>query len=224
MADTRERIIEAAAKLVAEGGIEAASTRAITAAAGVQAPTLYRLFGDKQGLLDAVAAHGFATYLVSKQAQLQTDDELADVGAGFDLHVEFGVANPGLYVLMYGAVRPGHAQPAEGRRILRAMLERAAAAGRLRVPVETALEFVGTAGVGITLQLIATPPEERDLDVARRVRDRVLAAISAGGDGDGDGPAVHAVALQAALRERPELLGEAETALMVQWLGRIADA
>lgn len=35
---------------------------------------------------------------------------------------------------------------------------------------------------------------------------------------------MHAVALQQALRERPELLGEAETALMLQWLGRIADA
>ena len=223
MADTRERIIEAAAKLVAGGGIEAASTRAVAAAAGVQAPTLYRLFGDKQGLLDAVAAHGFDTYLVTKQAQLKTDDPLADVGAGFDLHVEFGLANPGLYVLMYGAVRPGHVQPVEGRRILRGMLERAAAAGRLRVPVETALEVVGTAGIGVTLQLIATPEDERDLSMPGRVRDRMLAAISAGDQADG-GPAVHAVALQEALRERPELLGGAETALMLQWLERVADS
>lgn len=36
------------------------STRAVSTAAGVQAPTIYRLFGDKQGLLDAVTAHGFA--------------------------------------------------------------------------------------------------------------------------------------------------------------------
>ena len=208
---------------MAEGGIEAASTRAVTAAAGVQAPTLYRLFGDKQGLLDAVAAHGFDTYLVSKQAQLKTDDPIADVGAGFDLHIEFGLANPGLYVLMYGAVRPGHVQPLEGRRILRAMLERAASAGRLRVPVETALEFVGTAGVGVTLHLISTPEEERDPAMAGRVRDRVLEAI-AGDERSEGGPAVHAVALQAALRERPELLGDAETALMLQWLARVADS
>lgn len=221
MKDTRERIIEAAAKLVSEGGIEALSTRAVTAAAGVQAPTLYRLFGDKQGLLDAVAAHGFDTYLVSKQAQLKTGDPIADVAAGFDLHVEFGLANPGLYVLMYGAVRPGHIQPVEGRRILRAMLERAAAAGRLKVPVETALELVGTAGVGVTLHLIGTPEEERDLAMAARVRDHVLATISAEEREDGGAP-VHAVALQAALRERPGLLGEAETALMLQWLDRVA--
>ena len=103
------------------------------------------------------------------------------------------------------------------------MLERAAEAGRLKVPVETALEFVGTAGVGLTLQLIGTPEEERDLTMPARVRDRVLAAISAD-DGAEGGPAVHAVALQQALRERPELLGGAETALMLQWLGRIADS
>ncbi len=211
--DTRQRIIEAAAKLVAEGGIEAASTRAVSAAAGVQAPTLYRLFGDKQGLLDAVAEHGFDTYLVSKQAQLQTDDPLADVARGWDLHVAFGLENPGLYVLMYGGVRP---PPPEGRRILRAMLARAAAAGRLRVPVETAAEIVSAASVGTTLRLIAEPDE----DLSARVRDRVLGSIST--DAPSDGVTTHAVALRAALEDRPELLGPAETALLLQWLDRVA--
>jgi AcrR family transcriptional regulator len=221
MGDTRQRIIGAAAKLVAEGGIEAASTRAVASAAGVQAPTLYRLFGDKQGLLDAVAQHGFDAYLAGKQAQLRTDDPIADVGRGWDLHVEFGLANPGLYVLMYGAVRPGHAVPLEGRRILAAMLERAAAMGRLRVPPETAAEIVSAASVGITLRLIATPEDERDPELSGRARDRVLGAVSADGDGD-DGLAVHAVALRAALQERPDVLGEAETALLLQWLARVA--
>src|SRR3982074_94034 len=34
----------------------------------VQAPTIYRLFGHKQGLLDAVATRGFTTYLNVKSA------------------------------------------------------------------------------------------------------------------------------------------------------------
>jgi len=211
--DTRRRIIEATARLVAEGGIEAASTRAVSAAAGVQAPTLYRLFGDKQGLLDAVAQHGFDTYLASKQAQLETDDPLADVARGWDLHVSFGLEHPGLYVLMYGGGRP---QPPEGRSILAAMLGRAAAAGRLRVPVETAVEVVSAASVGITLRLIA----ESDPDLSARVRDRVLAAIST--DAPSDGLTAHAVALRAALQERPQLLGEAETGLMLAWLDRVS--
>jgi AcrR family transcriptional regulator len=36
-------------------GRRAVTTRAVAAGAGVQAPTIYRLFGDKDGLLDALA-------------------------------------------------------------------------------------------------------------------------------------------------------------------------
>ena len=67
--DVRERIIAAAAKLIAAGGRDAATTRAVAAAAAVQAPTIYRLFGDKRGLLDAVAGHGMAAYLAEKAAR-----------------------------------------------------------------------------------------------------------------------------------------------------------
>jgi AcrR family transcriptional regulator len=75
---TRERVLRAAADLLAEGGRDAVSTRAVSAAAGVQAPTLYRLFGDKEGLLQAVAAHGFAEYLSDKHALAETDDPIDD--------------------------------------------------------------------------------------------------------------------------------------------------
>ncbi|MCQ0009372.1 TetR/AcrR family transcriptional regulator [Actinomadura madurae] len=102
----RDRILAATAKLLAEGGREAVSTRAVSAAAGVQAPTLYRLFGDKQGLLDAVAAEGFAAYLDSKTVQEPTGDPVDVLRAGWDLHIEFGLANPALYLVMYEP-RPG---------------------------------------------------------------------------------------------------------------------
>jgi AcrR family transcriptional regulator len=32
-------------------------------AAGVQPPAIYRFFGDKDGLLEAVAEHGYATFI-----------------------------------------------------------------------------------------------------------------------------------------------------------------
>lgn len=82
------------------------STRAVSVAAGVQAPTLYRLFGNKQGLLDAVAAHGLTTYVKSKSARKPSVDAVDDLRAGWDLHVGFGLANPALYSLMYGEPRP----------------------------------------------------------------------------------------------------------------------
>jgi hypothetical protein len=34
---------------------------------GGQAPAIYRLSGDKDGLLEAVAEHGFATFLAAKR-------------------------------------------------------------------------------------------------------------------------------------------------------------
>jgi AcrR family transcriptional regulator len=43
------------------------TTRSVALAAGVQPPTIYRLFGDKDGLLDAVAEHGFAHYAANKR-------------------------------------------------------------------------------------------------------------------------------------------------------------
>ena len=54
-ASPTERMVRAAADLLQSGGIDAVSTRAVAAAAGVQPPAIYRQFGDKDGLLDAVA-------------------------------------------------------------------------------------------------------------------------------------------------------------------------
>ena len=69
---TRERIVETAASLLADGGREAVTTRAVATAAGVQPPTIYRLFGDKVGLLDAVTEHGFQAYLATRGSRAPT--------------------------------------------------------------------------------------------------------------------------------------------------------
>ena len=98
--DTRERILKAAAGLLAEGGRDAISTRAVSEAAGVQAPTIYRLFGDKRGLLDALAEYGLGEYLRRKTGGGTTDDPVEDLRKGWHLHIRFGLENPGLYELM----------------------------------------------------------------------------------------------------------------------------
>jgi AcrR family transcriptional regulator len=107
--------VQAAARLLAEGGREAVSTRAVAAAAGVQAPTIYRQFGDMRGLLDEVASYGFSTYLRDKTRRERAEDPVEDLRQGWDLHVEFGVANPALYKLMYGDPVPGASPPRPGK-------------------------------------------------------------------------------------------------------------
>ena len=91
---TRQRVIEAAADLLAREGRDAVTTRAVAVAAGVQPPAIYRLFGDKDGLLDAVAEHGFATFLAAKHVDPIPQDPIEDLRAGWDLAVEFGLDQP----------------------------------------------------------------------------------------------------------------------------------
>jgi AcrR family transcriptional regulator len=49
-----ERILTAATAVVEEQGVDAATTRAIAAAAGVPVATLYQFFADRDAVLDAV--------------------------------------------------------------------------------------------------------------------------------------------------------------------------
>ncbi|MEU0841368.1 TetR/AcrR family transcriptional regulator [Streptomyces sp. NPDC005962] len=224
----RERIVAAAARLLAEGGADAVSTRAVSAAAGVQPPTIYRLFGDKQGLLDAVVAHGFASYLADKTAAAPTDDPVEDLRAGWDLHVGLGLANPALYLLMYGQQPPGASSPAAlaAFDVLAGHIRRIAEAGRLRVPEDRAAALVHAAGSGTTLALIATPGERRDPELSHAAREAVLAAITADAPSTpepepGAGAAAAAVTLRAVL-PRTDALTASESALLREWLDRIA--
>lgn len=221
--DTRERLVKAAAELLIDGGKEAVSTRAVASAAGVQAPTLYRLFGDKDGLLDAVAAYGFSDYLATKHAMGASDNPVDDLRRGWEMHIGFGLARPAFYLLMYGEPRKREAR-LEADAMLREIISRIAAVGRLTVPVEQAAQFVHAAGMGVVLSLIATPEEERDLELITFSREQVIRAITTDvmPDEPTDIPS-RAIALRVALEEDPPLmLSPAERALLAEWLNRVA--
>ncbi|MFI6359781.1 TetR/AcrR family transcriptional regulator [Streptomyces sp. NPDC050743] len=226
---TRERILHAAADLLTREGRAAVSTRAVSAAAGVQPPTLYRLFGDKDGLLDAVAAYGFQQYLAEKQALGETDDPIDDLRRSWDLHVGFGLSRPGCYVLMYGEGRYRRDIPAgpETLAILRRNIARVAAAGRLRMSVERATQLMHANGVGIVLSLISTPPPERDPELPAVAREHVLRTITTMGDIEPEAPTdvvSRAAALREALRDSgTTALTRSERALLAEWLDRLAD-
>ncbi|MCA2214277.1 TetR/AcrR family transcriptional regulator [Jidongwangia harbinensis] len=223
---TRERIVETAAALLTAGGRDAVSTRAVSAAAGVQAPTIYRIFGDKQGLLDAVGNHGFAVYLRAKTGQPPGDDPVDDLRRGWDLHVGFGLAYPAFYTLIYGEPRPGAESPAarDSLAVLAGIVRRIAAAGRLRVSEDRAVHLVHSAGSGLTFTLIAVPPEERDPALSALARESVIAAVTTGPPSTAGGGTVgSAVALRAVLSD-VTTLSASERALLGEWLQRIATA
>lgn len=222
--EPRERIVAAAASLLESDGEEALSTRAVSAAAGVQAPTIYRLFGDKQGLLDAVVTRGFEDYLAEKTVRAPGDDPVADLRAGWDLHVGLALERPALYRLMYARPQAtGHSPAARAAFVeLAALVRRIAAAGRLRVPEGRAVGMVHAAGSGVALSLIAVPPDQRDAGLSHAARDAVIAAITSDAvPTAGVGPVGAAVALRASLDDL-DALTPAERSLLGEWLDRVA--
>ncbi|MFC3495386.1 TetR/AcrR family transcriptional regulator [Glycomyces rhizosphaerae] len=223
---TKDRIVEAAAKLLEEHGIDQVTTRAVSAAAGVQPPTIYRIFTDMGGLLDAVASIGFENYLGRKHALVLTDDPVEDLRAGWDLHVQFGLENPAHYLLMYGQRTPGHQSAAAERasELLHLIVERIAEAGRLKVAVETGVAMLHAAGSGVTLNLIGTAPEERDADLSPRLRESVIASITGAAQDDSGEFSQRAAGLKAILDEAPGLLSKGERALLGELLDRLANA
>lgn len=230
--DVPTRIIRAAAELLAHGGREAVSTRAVSSAAGVQAPTIYRQFGDMQGLLNAVAAELLADYVRQKRVVEQTDDPIEDLRRGWEHHVCFGLANPAAYALIYSDPATLADTPAkrEGEAILLALVTRVAEAGRLGVSVAHAARMIMAACRGVTLSLISTPPDERDPRLSQDTREAVLDAITvatsaskaAGRNGHSNRVAARAVALRAVMSEAADALSPAEQLLLGEWLDRLS--
>ncbi len=221
---TRAQLVEVAAHVLATEGPEAVTTRSVALAAGVQAPTIYRLFGDKNGLLDAVVEHGFASYLARKPPVGKNADPVEGLRAGWELHIGFGLENPRLFRLMHTALRTpeGQAIAATGTGILQARVHQVAEAGRLRVTERRAVDLIHSAGTGVVLTLIDQAGDERDDTLADTAWESVCAAILTDARAAAiPGPAAAAVTLRAAL---PDLtaLTPAERALLGDWLDRIA--
>lgn len=216
--DTRVRLIAAAADLIADSPGEGFSLRDVCDAVGVKMPTLYHFFGSKQGLVDAVVTHGFDLYLGEKDSMESSGDPIQDIRSGWDAHVTFGLTNPGFYALMYGQVRPGHSYEAQERasKILLGLTTRAAAQNRLAVTPEQAAAHVLVTNIGVTLRQIIT--SEPDPGLSEGVREGTIAAIT----GSSQRPSnVYTDAIEAAAAN-PDVLGKAETQLLIAWLGRLA--
>ena len=223
--DTRGRIISAALGLLTTGGRDAVTTRAVADAAGVQPPVLYRQFKDKGGLLDAVAEYGFMRYLERKQRRSPQLEPIDSLRAGWDQHIEFGLQQPMIYLLMYAEPTPGRTSAAAARsfEMLREHVARVAAAGLLRVTEEQAVSLYHSAAMGVVLFLLSSPTDTRDLTISSMAREASLTAIT----GMSNQASARSPGSSAAVTLRATLDGDSpfsatELALLREWLGRIA--
>lgn len=215
----RARILDAAEALLRSGGAAALTTRAVAAAAGVQAPTLYRLFGDKQGLLEATAEHGLWAYVAARSTRQQSADPLENFRRAFDLHVAFGVDNPALYAILTAPREMPASETSLG--VLRHFVRALAAAGRLKMEEARAAALIQAVATGTVMTLNAMPSDARDMSLATTARETLIAAITATAPAPADAPEVAAITLRANL-DTLDALTPGERHLMAELLDRIA--
>ena len=206
------------------------TTRGVAEGAGVQAPTIYRLFGDKDGLLEAVAEHVMTRHASAKAAVVEAAsaenvDPLDDLRAGWQAQIDFSLANPALFRLLSDPDRVRHSPAAQlGRRVLESRVHRVAVTGRLRVSEHRAVGVIQAAGVGAVQTLLSTLPEERDAGLADSMYEAVLRQILTDApDSRESGPIATTVAFRAVV-PRLDMLSGGEQRLLTEWLDRVLGA
>ena len=124
----RPALIAAARALLDEGGASAVGLREAARRVGVSPTATYRHFRDKDALLAAVAAQGFREFAAALADAGRAGEPLSAMGAAY---VDFALARPGMFRLMFSPLLAERAIDAE----LRAAAEEAFA--QLRRGVES---------------------------------------------------------------------------------------
>ena len=137
--DLRRALVEAAAAILAEAGVDALTLRGVGDRVGVSRTALYRHFDSKAALLAAVATEGFRSFRRALEAALQAApaDAGARIAALGRAYVAFGAEHPTYYRTMFATPITGKDHDpdlaAEGRAafgVLVAAIAEGQAAGR----------------------------------------------------------------------------------------------
>lgn len=105
---TREALLEAAERLVAERGIDAVGVRSVAGQTGTTTRAVYALFGSKEALVQAVAQRAFELLINRVDAVPLTDDPGEDlVAAAVRGFRAFALEHPDLVRLVFGTWSPG---------------------------------------------------------------------------------------------------------------------
>lgn len=174
---TADRVLEVASAVLREEGANALTTRRVCELAGVTAPTLYHHFGDKHGLLRALAQRELHTFFAEKRSMRPTDDAVADLMRGWDDWIGFARAKPQLVAALRqgddGTIALRHAAEA----IVIERLERLPKDRPLPVPKSVAAQAL-VAGANTVVQLMLDGVKHRELDkVNTLLKGALLAAL-----------------------------------------------
>lgn len=178
MSEMRDRILEAASKLLAEEGPAALTTRRVCDAVGVTMPTLYHHFANRDALVQSVYELALQRFMTSKRNQKPTDDAMADLRRGCEQVLDFVSKhkNAAIAVTTRGLEEPSMLAPSYA--LLRERVQRAEREGRLHVAEREAAAMCWAVVQGLIALTIAPPDASTSLAATRkRLLDSLMAAL-----------------------------------------------
>ena len=107
---TSERIAAAARKVLDAEGVDAVTMRRVAAAVGITAMAVYRHYADRDGLLNALADAGFAELAGQLEKVRLKGDVTTRMRKVLDVNLDFALATPRLFELMFLRNRRGARQ------------------------------------------------------------------------------------------------------------------
>lgn len=130
--DLRRALLDAAEAVLDRGGQAVLSLREVARAAGVSHNAPYRHFADREALLAALAAEGFARLAAALSDAAAAAPEGGRLRAAGHAYLRFARAHRALYLLMFGPEirKPAHPALAEAAGAAMAALRAAGEADR----------------------------------------------------------------------------------------------
>ena len=97
--------------MIATGGVDAVALRPLAAACGCTTSTIYSLFGNRDGLIQAVVQHVSESFGESQHAVRRTADPLTDLMGLGRAYRSWALENPAFYQVMFARVPKTDCEP-----------------------------------------------------------------------------------------------------------------
>jgi len=166
--ETETAILEAARNLLAEGGLDALSMRAVASQVGLSATAIYHWFEGKEDLVDRVVLHGFKrseAYMWKAIEELPAGsmDRVAALG---EAYIRFALENGEYFKIIFAIQTPAprHIDDVPGQggyRVLRQCVVEAMDAGNIRrTDPDVVVLFLWSLVHGLVTIFMACDPKE----------------------------------------------------------------
>ncbi|MCF6474234.1 TetR/AcrR family transcriptional regulator [Nonomuraea sp. MG754425] len=120
--ELRSRLLDVAVNLLRTDGPESLTMRRIAAEAGCTTTVIYTMFGNREGLAEALYLEGFERFRRILEAVPQRRDPLEQLHALGPAYRQACLTEPGYYSLMFERAIPGFEPSERARTLARAAL------------------------------------------------------------------------------------------------------